>query len=90
MSLLNLLSGVICMCRASLIFYSRFLLALSTILTSSHLVSDAAAKYVQQWLKTSRHLSYKHHDVFHSLLKPSSGFTYVYFTTTAGYTVHNG
>ena len=25
---------------------------------------------------------------FHSLLKPSSCFTYVYFTTTAGYTVN--
>ncbi len=39
MSLLNLLlSGVICMYRASLIFNSRFLLALPTTLTSSHLM----------------------------------------------------
>ncbi len=39
MSLLNLLlSGVICMCTASLIFNSRFSLALSTTLTSSHLM----------------------------------------------------
>ncbi len=37
MSLLNLLlSGVFCMCRASLIFNSQFLLALSTTLTASH------------------------------------------------------
>ncbi len=43
MPLLNLLlSGVICMCRASLIFNSRFLLALSTTLTSSHLMGRAS------------------------------------------------
>ncbi len=64
MSLLNfLLSGVMCTYRASLIFNSRLLLALSTTLTSSHLMGDAAAKHIQQWLKPSHHLSYKHPDV---------------------------
>ncbi len=38
MSLLKLLSSVICMCRASLNFNSRFLLALSTTPTSSGLL----------------------------------------------------
>ncbi len=64
MSLLNLLlSGVICMCRASLIFNSRFLLALSTTLTSSCLMGWCCCQDVQKWLKPSHHLSYKHPDV---------------------------
>ncbi len=58
MHLLNLLlSGVICMCRASLIFNSRFLLALSTTLTYRIVSWRSTKLYTYRWHLTTTSLT---------------------------------
>ncbi len=98
MSLLNLLlSGVVCMCRASLIFKSRFLLDLSTTLTgfvyNSYLfpfngVMLLPSTFSNDWnvLITSLTSILMFFTLCSSLLAVSP----ICFNTTAGYTVHYG